>query len=211
MGGACYAYSNRPYRIAPHTVIRGGESSYPMLNPLDRAKGHEVAWRQVSPVFNVARSIQGDVSFVYLIGEVGDGPIKVGLAKDPIARLRSMQTGNPRRLRLERVLFGDAVVERLLHELWEPFAIRSANSKVDAPPGTEWFRPDAREDLLPIIETVAIEQVKRVEQATGDLTFEEMERIVRDAHISHGYTAQGRDEVRRLASVGYAVSRPSRI
>ena len=113
----------------------------PYKSPLDRAAGFEVIWQHVSALFEVARQI-ANASFVYVIAEE-DGPIKIGSAVDPILRLRSLQTGNPRRLRVEHVLLGDADLERLLHELWEPFAIKSARvqrrQRPDAAPGTEGF------------------------------------------------------------------------
>jgi hypothetical protein len=84
-----------------------------MTSPLDKAAGHEVAWRRVSDVFDAARQIR-NCKFVYFIGEDDDGPVKIGVAKDPISRLRAMQTGNPRRLRVEHVLVGDMDVEKLL-------------------------------------------------------------------------------------------------
>lgn len=183
-------------------------------SPLDRAKGYEVAWQQVAPLFEAAREIE-DVSFVYFIGEDGDdGPIKIGVAKDPVSRLRGMQTGNPRRLRIEQVLIGRCHLEKLLHELWEPFVIKSVRAQrtVGAAPGTEWFRADARPQLLPIIATAAAEQVSYLLQAEGEVGAE-TERIVRDAHVAHGFVAQGRDVSRTLArGAGYVVSgRPSRL
>lgn len=182
-------------------------------SPIDKAKGYEVVWQQVSDLFGAARSIQA-VSFVYLIGEEDDGPVKIGVAKDPIARLRTMQTGNPRRLRIEQALVGHGTLEKLLHELWEPFAIKSAGAqrRVDGAPGTEWFRADVRPELLPIIATAASEQATYLRQATGTIEPQETEQIVRDAHVAHGFVAQGRDHVRLVAQgAGYVVSRPSRL
>lgn len=122
-------------------------------SPLDKAKAYEVVWGQVAPIFEAARPY-GNNSFVYLVGEP-DGPVKIGISKDPIARLRTMQTGNPRRLRIEYVLIGDMPTEKLLHEFWEPHAISSLASRSlpGSAPGTEWFKADARAELLPIIET----------------------------------------------------------
>lgn len=65
-------------------------------SPIDKAKGYEIIWPQVSQLFEAVRHFDNP-SFVYLIGEA-DGPLKIGVSKDPIARLRGMQTGNPQRL-----------------------------------------------------------------------------------------------------------------
>jgi hypothetical protein len=181
-------------------------------SPLDKAKGYEVVWKQVAPLFDAARAY-GNASFVYVIGEADDGPIKIGVSKDPISRLRTMQTGNPRRLRIEYVLMGDTNIERLLHELWEPFAIFSARTagKPDAAPGTEWFTPDTRKTLLPIVATASTDQVARL-KASEPPSFDDLEVAVRDAHAAHGFVAHRRHEVRLLAAgSGYLVRRPSRI
>jgi hypothetical protein len=184
-----------------------------LLSPLDRAKGSDVIWPQVAPLFEAARGLVG-ATFVYLIGEE-DGPIKIGEAKDPIRRLREMQTGNPRRMRVEYVLLGDAHTERLLHEMWESFAIVAPHKqgRRDAHPGTEWFRADAREQLLPIIATAAQLQAKAISRSADPLDREQLESLIRQAHGFHGFVAQKRDEVRLLAVGGdYASgSRPSRI
>lgn len=182
-------------------------------SPIDKAKGYEVAWQQVSPLFEAARGVQG-ASFVYFIGEEDDGPIKIGLAKDPVSRLRGMQTGNPRRLRIEWVLIGHGTLEKLLHELWESFAIRSARAQrtIGAAPGTEWFRAEIRPQLFPIIATAVAGQVDCLLRAEGRIDPADTERIVRDAHVAHDFVAQGRDHVRLLArGAGYVVSRPSQL
>jgi hypothetical protein len=183
-------------------------------SPIDKAKGYEIAWPQVSPLFEAARGITA-ISFVYFIGEADQGPLKIGVSKDPIARLRTMQTGNPRRLRIEQLLAGDTQIEKLLHELWEPHAIYSARTagRPDAAPGTEWFKPEARPELLPIIATAAERQIEYLAAATDIVASSDLERIVRDAHAEHDFDAQGRDEVRLLATgAGHVLrSRPSRL
>jgi hypothetical protein len=152
---------------------------------------------------------------VYFIGETDDGPLKIGVSKDPISRLRGMQTGNPRRLRLEWVLLGGLAIEKLLHEFWEPFAVLSARSvgKVGAAPGTEWFNPEVRNELVPIIAAAVEQQLLYLQEATTTYAEDDLERIIRDAHADSGFVAQGRDEVRLLAhTAGYVIaSRPSRI
>ena len=182
-------------------------------SPIDKAKGYEIVWNQVSPLFDAARACITP-SFVYLIGEADNGPLKIGVSKDPIARLRTMQTGNPRRLRIEYVLLGGMAIEKLLHELWEPFAVLSARStgKPDAAPGTEWFKPEARDQLLPIIEEAARRQGQYLDDAVDGYDYADLERLIRDAHADSDFVAQGRDEVRLLArGAGYAIGRPSRI
>lgn len=146
-------------------------------SPLDKATAAEVVWDQVSDLFNLARGI-GDVCFVYVIAEADDGPVKIGVAKDPISRLRAMQTGNPRRLRLEYVLLGDKTLERRLHEYWEPWAIRSSRNskKADTAPGTEWFKPEVREKLFPIMETAADTQWDFVFSVDGEITLDHLDR-----------------------------------
>jgi hypothetical protein len=180
-------------------------------SPIDKAKAYEVVWNNVSGLFDAARLYE-EPCFVYFIGEE-HGPIKIGNSKDPIGRLRTMQTGNPRRLRIEHVLMGAMPLEKLLHELWEPYAIRSAAKagKPNASPGTEWFTPEIRETLLPIIVDASGRQTEYLQKAE-EANMDDLGRLVRDAHAESGFVAQGRDEVRLLGSMfGYSVNRPSRI
>lgn len=167
-----------------------------------------MVWQRIAPVFDAARRYQ-DASFVYVVGEDQAGPVKIGTAKNPIDRIRTMQTGNSRRLRIEYVLVGDRSVERVLHELWEPWAIVAAvkEGKIGAAPGTEWFRAEVREQLFPILDSAVELQSGALEVGT---TMDVMERLVRQAHIDHDFIAAGRDEVRLLARQGgYAIPRPS--
>jgi hypothetical protein len=52
---------------------------------------------------------------VYLIRAGVAGDVKIGLASDPLKRLRSLQTSNTAKLRLMRVLEGGVDVEKALH------------------------------------------------------------------------------------------------
>jgi len=186
------------------------------MSPIDRAHPREVIWANVSEIFEAGRCVQG-CSFVYAIGEENDGPLKIGKAKDPIKRLRSMQTGNPRRLRVEAAIVGDRYTENLLQEIWEAHAIRSIRqeAKADAPPGTEWFEADVREKLIPVLLTAAKGQAEFIHDCVSeqkDLPEEEMERIVREAHGAHDVPAFKRHETILLAKgAGYVTPRRSLI
>lgn len=52
---------------------------------------------------------------VYFIRAGTDGPVKIGLATDPLRRLGALQTAHSELLRLIRVLDGGATVEKALH------------------------------------------------------------------------------------------------
>lgn len=173
-------------------------------SPIDKAKPYEVEWASVSGIFSATRTLS-NVRFVYAIGEK-NGPIKIGVAKDPISRLRSMQTGNPRRLRVERVVCAEMETEKLLHELWEEFAIVAPHrkGKVDVAPGTEWFRPEIRKELFPILEGAVEDQLEYLDLSSRDAppSFAGMDRIVRHAHWHAGVEPKGRDHVLLMASGG---------
>lgn len=185
-----------------------------MKGPLDKAKAHEVVWQQVAPLFDAAKPV-ADMVYVYFIGEEDDGCIKIGTAKDPIGRLRTMQTGNPRRLRLEFVLVGGRDTERMLHECWEPFAIVSAARRGKAmAPGTEWFEPGIRPKLFPVVEAAAKEQIERLEKCKRHpgkvVTHALMHGPVRDALKAHGVHMKHYDTARFLAEGGGYVTRKIR-
>jgi hypothetical protein len=192
-------------------VGAGSKRKFP--SPLDKAKGYEVVWQQVSSVFESARGV-GGVTFVYFIGESDDGSLKIGTSKDPISRLRGMQTGNPRRLRIEHVLVGSSYLEKLLHEIWESFAIFSAHaaSRTESAPGTEWFKPEIRETLLPVVVTAAEAQVAYIREHRDVIDEADMERILREAHGAHDVVAHKREERRVFGPDGAGIaSRHSRI
>lgn len=186
--------------------------SRPFKSPLDKAHARELEWSKVAPVFEAMRPI-GNPSFVYFIGEQDDGPVKIGVAKDPITRLRGMQTGNPRRLRVERLLIGDRDLEQLLHQIWRDFAIVSPTraNNPDAGPGTEWFESEIRDRLFPVVDTAAAAQVEYVTEPDDEiLDLNAFERIVREAHGAHDVTAVRPHEVRLLAAgAGYVTPRRS--
>lgn len=196
-------------RRSGNKVYVGLKRKREIQSPLDKAQGHEVIWLQVNEMFEATRGGHS-FSYVYFIGEVDSGPVKIGVAKDPITRLRGIQTGNPRRLCIEFVLVGDLDTERLLHEMWESYAIPSPVYRKRGP-GTEWFRPEIREDLYPIVIMAMTNQVKAI-QSNAEVSVEEMEHCIREAHLAHDFIVRGRDEDRYLGSgAGYVGPRKSRI
>lgn len=75
-------------------------------------------------------------SYVYFIQDGRKGAVKIGMTVDPEKRLRDLQTGNPRTLRIRHVIPGDRSTEKALHARFEPARIRG-----------EWFG----REYLPII------------------------------------------------------------
>lgn len=68
---------------------------------------------------------------VYFIQAGDNGPIKIGIARNPRKRLRQLQTANPERLRLLGTIDGDLEVERRIHSELEDWRLAG-----------EWFRAD---------------------------------------------------------------------
>ena len=150
----------------------------PYASSLDRAAGFELDWEWVPPVCDAARHLP-EPCFVYFIGERDGGYLKIGTAKDPVGRLRELQTGNPRSLSIEYVLLGDRELESLLHSLWQEYGVLSMRSR-----DTEWFRPSIREPLTPILALAIEQQITAMEQ--GNTALPELQNIVRLAHLVHG-------------------------
>lgn len=128
-----------------------------------------------------------------------------------------MQTGNPRRLTVEHVLFGDVGVEKLFHELWEPFAIPSDRNKGkvrERGAGTEWFRPEIREHLFRVVDYAAALQLQVMDTPGEDgiIDVNELERVVFEAHLELGQVKNAHDEMAFLAaSAGYRLTHKSRV
>lgn len=71
-----------------------------------------------------------DFIYAYAIQAGEGGPVKIGVTRDPVQRLKTLQTGNPETLRglaAWRVLPGE---ERLIHDDFASVRIRG-----------EWFHP----------------------------------------------------------------------
>lgn len=75
------------------------------------------------------KAARGVSNSVYFIQGEATGLIKIGFARDPIARLRELQCGSPDKLRLLRTIPGGYALERELHLRFA--ALRSH---------CEWFR-----------------------------------------------------------------------
>lgn len=93
----------RPFDGA--ALVEYGSERQPFVMPYT---GHEhlEIWRW---------KIAEPTTFVYVIRPAHDTAIKVGLARDVLARMAELQTGNPRRLNLMYVLPGDRHLEKGLH------------------------------------------------------------------------------------------------
>lgn len=67
---------------------------------------------------------------VYFIQSGNDGPVKIGVSDDPLARVKKLQTGSPAPLNLLAVIPGGIEKERELHAMFAKF-------RTDR----EWFQP----------------------------------------------------------------------
>lgn len=68
--------------------------------------------------------------YVYFIRMGDDGPVKIGIAKDPQGRLRDLQVGCPFPLKLLATVSGGMEKEQRLHEELQEFRMEG-----------EWFQP----------------------------------------------------------------------
>jgi hypothetical protein len=108
--------------------------------------------------------------------------------------------------------------EAYFHAAWEPFAIVSAanEKKPSAPPGTEWFKAEIRDELFPIVETTQYAQADYIFRVhptrTDGIDPEELVRIARKVHGEHGHVMRVPDEARFLAAGGgYTTKRTERL
>lgn len=118
---------------------------------------------------------------VYFIQSGDDGPIKIGIADDPVTRLRHIQTGSPERLTLLGTLHGGQDREKVLHAYLAAFRHRG-----------EWFKPCA--EVLAVVPGLAIE---RLQKALGDVSRAEAESYKLAAIIA--FRRAGSDVLRPFA------------
>lgn len=179
----------QPRVTAPGDLLRG-------------VHGTEIDWEHVQPVLN--RAIPGQMPFVYFIAEPDDGYIKIGTAMNPVKRLRDLQTGNARRLRIERVIYGDQQIERLLHAYFRPWMaegrqIATTIYKTARARETEWFKPASREALLQAADVIWRHE-QQIERVDGNgITGEQLQAAIGAAMIELGHTLRREDEIRLLA------------
>lgn len=97
-------------------------------------------------------------SFVYFIQAGEGGPIKIGWAYNPSARMSELQIGNPVDLRIIGAVYGDGELESELHRKFRRLKLRG-----------EWFRPGR--SLMTYIayknKWVDVVDLVRVELGTG--------------------------------------------
>lgn len=146
-------------------------------NLLAFARADEINWDYVAPV--LAGQRVGQMMFVYFVGEEANGAVKIGKARDPISRLRGLQTGNPRRLTIERLIYGDEVVERLLHAYFRPHRLYG-----------EWFSADARPQLFEAADEISVRQ----RALDAEITIGELLTTVGGAMEALGYVQVRDDE-----------------
>lgn len=72
------------------------------------------------------------MSWVYFIGERPEGPVKIGVSRNPQLRITGLQVGSHAELELLCTVRGDATIEAIMHSAFAPDHIRG-----------EWFRRSA--------------------------------------------------------------------
>lgn len=91
-----------------------------------------------------------DASYVYVIRGGKKTPIKIGVAKRPIQRLKTLQTGNHQQLRLLLVVPGDEKLETVLHH-------RFAEHRLE---GSEWFYGQGVAGIIEFVNDLALYMVR---------------------------------------------------
>ena len=93
---------------------------------------------------------------VYFIEEEGTNRVKIGYSSDPGRRLRTMQTGNSRRLNLLFTIPGDAGVEKRFHDRYKHAQVRHSS---------EWFYFDSQ--IKELFEAAVMHNVRCPERHNG--------------------------------------------
>lgn len=181
-------------------------SSQQASDLLSNAYAGEINWQPAAEMFAAAKRT-GCVSFVYFIQEQQEdeeevGPLKIGTALNPIKRLRALQTGNPRRLWIERLLIGDRKLERFLHESFQAYAItdgRNRSSVYNAvyQMETEWFKADTTDWLLGVAERMAALQLTSIESIPENRTVQGIGQVA--SEMLKSFPKRGHDDLVLLA------------
>lgn len=100
--------------------------------------------------FWASRLLDYDQSYVYVIRGGKKTPVKIGVAKKPLQRLKTLQTGNPQTLRLLLVVPGDDLLESILHNRFAEYRLK----------GSEWFYGPGVEEVIRFVTDLAVEMVR---------------------------------------------------
>ena len=110
----------------------------------------------------------------YFILDAWNRAVKIGKSKNPEKRLKQLQTGHTRELKLIGVLEGD--YEKRFHRQWAHYLIRG-----------EWFK--AKDDLLLFIYSQTRAPKPKAEksqqQMTGRMNYERHRAIMRNAYFKY--------------------------
>jgi Meiotically up-regulated gene 113 len=86
----------------------------------DAAPSNDRLWAElrlpVSKRRDLSRALARGEQLVYFVQAVEGGPIKIGVARDPLTRLADLQVGSPYKLRLYGLRRGGVAEERRLHK-----------------------------------------------------------------------------------------------
>ena len=88
------------------------------------------------------------IKYIYFIEEGLDGKIKIGYSTNPSERLKTLQTSNPRTLRLLITIEGNEQDEKILHTKFSKYRLQG-----------EWFEPN--EEILIFIEESPVKSISR--------------------------------------------------
>lgn len=98
--------------------------------------------------------------YVYAVQVLDDGPVKIGMTYDPLARLADLQHASPYPLAIRAVMLGWAEAERRILMRWALHRIRG-----------EWFEAAAAAPLIAFVRGAGIAQVIAFENGETNASF----------------------------------------
>jgi hypothetical protein len=114
-------------------------------------------------------------SYVYIIGQAHDGPVKIGVSTKPRNRLHALQASNPAKLRILAKFRGDRDLEAAVHRLLGAYRLQG-----------EWFERSVavRTFIDNVLRGIAIEGMV-IEHVSSDNSWDEvLSEEWRKAHSS---------------------------
>lgn len=89
--------------------------------------------------------------YVYVIRAGMNNPVKIGVAKKPLTRLKTLQTANAQTLRLLLVVPGGKVLERVLHQRFAEWRMNEHS---------EWFYGPGVAKIVEFVTALSVEMVQ---------------------------------------------------
>ena len=93
--------------------------------------------------------------YLYLIQNLDNNCLKIGISVNPFKRIKTLQTGSPHKLKLIGVFKGGHLLEKRLHKMFWESRVRH---------NSEWFKFEPLEEYLDFLKNTLLADYELTEE-----------------------------------------------